>query len=200
MDQWSEEFTQIQTDGSTTDTQLIKYVAQIDGWGQVSTPIGTYNCLRLVAARSVYNPSTFQWIGIDNDFTWLADSIGVVFQVEGYHFDNLVGDHVGIVRYYDPTNVGIEKNQNMLADMDVTLHPNPLINSTTIGFTIGRQAHVDLSVYDAAGKLIRILVEGHLQPGDYETKWKPENVQPGVYSCVLQMDEAVISRRMVLLK
>ena len=202
MNSWWQEFTQIHVESGVADTQLIKYVAQVDGWGQVSTPIGTYDCLRLVAARSVYNPLTFQWEAIDNDFTWLADSIGVVFQVEGYHFDNLVGDHVGIVRYYDPTvSTGFEFTQAALTETEITALPNPFSIQTSIRFTLSEQANVSLVILNSSGKLIEKLMNGNLQSGEYEKNWNPGNdLAAGAYSCVLTVDGALMSKRIVLAK
>jgi hypothetical protein len=84
--------------------------------------------------------------------------------------------------------------------------PNPFSAETRMTFVIPDEAgdsHVRLSVYDAAGRLIRTLVDRRQGAGIHRISWdgrthlgKPAT--SGVYSCRLRVADRTISHRMVL--
>jgi hypothetical protein len=49
--------------------------------------------------------------------------------------------------------------------------PNPFNPRTTIRFDLPATGQVRLSVYDVAGRLVRVLVEGERAAGAYEAVW-----------------------------
>ena len=56
-------------------------------------------------------------------------------------------------------------------------HPNPFNRTTTIRYSIKRQGHVKLAVYNAAGQLVRTLVDKVQSPvaGGYSVVWDATN-------------------------
>ena len=202
FDNWNTEYTEIFNDGAIADTQLHKNVSQVDGWGQISTPFGTYDCLRIVAARTQKNPLTTQWEALDNTFTWLADSIGIVFQVEGYHFDQTAGANVGIVRYYDPTPDTTATTGLMVFGSNIVLeiNPNPVQNSTTITFNSQVNRHVEISIFDHSGRLVEQLMNKFESPGKHELIWNTENHESGIYYAVVRNGDKVESHKLVVQK
>jgi hypothetical protein len=85
-------------------------------------------------------------------------------------------------------------------------HPNPFNPRTTIPFTLSRSGPVDVSVYDAAGRLVSRLIEGERRPqGLNEVTWdgtgrSGEALASGVYFCRLEVGRQVETRRMTLLR
>jgi flagellar hook assembly protein FlgD len=65
--------------------------------------------------------------------------------------------------------------------------PNPFRPSTEIRFRLPRPAHVQLAIYDAAGRLVRTLIDAVLQTGgEHSVQWEGTDasgrrVPPGVY-------------------
>lgn len=49
--------------------------------------------------------------------------------------------------------------------------PNPFNPATTIPFALPRDARVRLAIYDAAGRLVRVLVEGERPAGSHTARW-----------------------------
>ncbi|MEW6509876.1 MAG: LamG-like jellyroll fold domain-containing protein [Bacteroidota bacterium] len=81
--------------------------------------------------------------------------------------------------------------------------PNPFNPSTTISFEIpasngGEQ--ISLSVFDLLGRKIGTLVEGRLSPGVYSIRWQPHNAASGVYFCVFQSSQMLLTRTMLLMR
>jgi hypothetical protein len=50
-------------------------------------------------------------------------------------------------------------------------HPNPVRSSTALRFTLERAGRVRLGVYDAAGRLVRRVIDADLAAGPHETRW-----------------------------
>jgi endonuclease I len=83
--------------------------------------------------------------------------------------------------------------------------PNPAARSATIRFALPAAADVRLSVYDAAGRLVRVLAEGPFAPGEHEVSWDGRDaagrpVASGVYFLRLTGPGVAASRKLTLLK
>ena len=84
-------------------------------------------------------------------------------------------------------------------------YPNPFNPNTTIAFRLKTDGFVNLSIYDAAGRLVAVLVDESRPAGPYATVWngKGENGTPatsGVYFYRLSSGKKVISKKMILLR
>ena len=84
--------------------------------------------------------------------------------------------------------------------------PNPFGASTAIRYVLqsGTTSNVKLTVHDAAGRIVRTLVDGELAGGVHTTRWDGRDASGaraagGVYFYRLQTNERAESGRMVLL-
>ncbi|MBC8450963.1 S8 family serine peptidase, partial [bacterium] len=86
------------------------------------------------------------------------------------------------------------------------ISPNPFNPRTMGAFQLRQPAPVDIVVYDAAGRIVRMLLRAsELAPGDHEIAWDGtdaagKSVASGVYFCRLLAGEETDVRRVVLLK
>jgi M6 family metalloprotease-like protein len=84
-------------------------------------------------------------------------------------------------------------------------YPNPFNPTTTISFSLPGAAHVDLSIYDVEGRLVRTLIEENL-PGGARTvawegrDWKGNRVGSGMYFYRLKAGKRELVRKMVFLE
>ena len=84
--------------------------------------------------------------------------------------------------------------------------PNPFLGSTTLSFSLPVAATVRLSVYDAAGRLVRRLLEhAPFDAGLHESVWDGRDqagrpVMPGLYAYRLEADGRTATRKMLLLR
>ncbi len=87
-------------------------------------------------------------------------------------------------------------------------HPNPFNPMTTIRFSVGSgrgEVPVRLTVYDARGRAVRVLVDERRSAGPYETVWDGRNsagrqVGSGLYLYKLDVGGQVMVNKMILLK
>jgi len=107
-------------------------------------------------------------------------------------------------RYWD-TPTGIVEAAVPRTHMEQN-YPNPFNPTTTITFTLGARGHVELIVYDVAGRRIRTLVSGVRSAGStYPAEWDGRDdggrpVASGVYFYRLTTRGFVEVRKLVLLK
>jgi len=76
--------------------------------------------------------------------------------------------------------------------------PNPFNNTTTITYTIPKQVHVTLTVYDLQGRIIRIIDEGQRKAGKYMLNIDSRNMNKGIYMYRLQAGEFSATKKMIL--
>jgi len=84
-------------------------------------------------------------------------------------------------------------------------HPNPFNPSTSIKYSVAREGHVDLGIYDLSGRLIRTLVSETRGSGDYTVTWDGKNasgggVPSGMYFYKFSSGGESTSRKMTLVK
>ncbi|NOY06735.1 MAG: T9SS type A sorting domain-containing protein [Chlorobi bacterium] len=76
-------------------------------------------------------------------------------------------------------------------------YPNPFAHSTMLKFHIPRTDEVRLEVFDALGRLVRVLVNGTRPHGTYTVRFDPGSIPPGVYIARLKTSRGIFLRRMI---
>ncbi len=89
--------------------------------------------------------------------------------------------------------------------ISLTSYPNPFNPSTALSFVIPYGQHVDLSIYDSSGRLIRALLDQALEPGPHVAYWDGKDdrgvgVASGVYFARLEVGAAVARHKLVLVR
>ena len=87
-------------------------------------------------------------------------------------------------------------------------HPNPFVagrGATAIGFTLRDQVQAKLRVFDASGRLVRVLVDEPMAAGTHATWWDGRNdggeeVGSGIYYYRLDAGEFSEARPLVRVK
>jgi hypothetical protein len=83
--------------------------------------------------------------------------------------------------------------------------PNPFNPETILPFALAREARVRLSVYDTAGRRLRLLVDRVLPAGDHEAVWDGRGESgraagSGIYFARIEAAGLVETRKLVLLR
>ena len=62
-----------------------------------------------------------------------------------------------------------------------TIYPNPVLNSTTISFSLSQSEIVSLKIYDMTGRLVTTLTDATFEEGNNEIVWNANDVNAGIY-------------------
>jgi hypothetical protein len=79
-------------------------------------------------------------------------------------------------------------------------YPNPFSRTTAISYTLPAAGQVSVQVYDAAGRLVRQLVDEHQGPGRQEVRFDADDLASGVYIYRVRYEQEVKTLRMTLVR
>jgi hypothetical protein len=116
-----------------------------------------------------------------------------------YEFDAVTDVTVGVPGAGDPRaplyvrTIRLDQNS-----------PNPFGPETSIGYRLEAAAPVRLSIFDAAGREVRTLIQATQAPGGYSIRWDGRDdlggeLSAGAYFYRLRAGDAEEVRKMVLL-
>ena len=79
--------------------------------------------------------------------------------------------------------------------------PNPFNPSTTIEYSLPRNTHALLRVYNVTGRKVATLAEGMISAGDHFAVWDARGMPSGVYFYTLSVEGGYSeTKKMLLLK
>ena len=79
-------------------------------------------------------------------------------------------------------------------------YPNPFNPTTSINYGLEKDSHVEIMIYDAAGRLVEELVNGHQDGGSYSITWNASNQSSGMYFVKMVAGDIAQTQKLVLLK
>ncbi len=103
-------------------------------------------------------------------------------------------------------DTGVDDTSVGGAELALSIHPNPARLGTTVRYALRSPATVRLVVYDVAGRLVSVLVDGEVQgAGEHERSWNRldgagRRVAAGVYFCRLEVDGEAVTAKAVVAK
>jgi hypothetical protein len=104
----------------------------------------------------------------------------------------------------DGVLTGIDNNRKeIVRPKDIQLsqnYPNPLNTSTTISYKVTKPSRIKLELFTVDGSLLLHIFEKHHQPGEYQRRWNPENLDGGIYFYRLSNRDHEITKKMILLR
>jgi hypothetical protein len=147
------------------------------------------------AEGTEYEAGTLEFSVRDDSAVPLEDGISMLF--------GEVLDSEGIVRTIG--DVEYEATPPVRVNFLARNYPNPCNPATTIEYSISRDSHVNLSVYNVRGQLVRTLLDGFQRSNRYSIAWdgtdnQGRSVASGVYFCRINTEDFRQSRKMVLVR
>ena len=106
-------------------------------------------------------------------------------------------------RVEDTADTPVEEVAFMYTPRDYELfqnYPNPFNPVTTIEFALPRDTEVTLTVYNMIGQEVKVLVDSKLHAGRYVAAWDGSGMASGIYIYRLRTGDAIVSKRMVLMR
>ena len=114
--------------------------------------------------------------------------------------DFLISGYDGLVEiFYGGEFSGVKAPACPVRESELAFRvgPNPAQGRTVLSFTLPRAARVSLGIYSLSGRLVRNLMSGASEAGDYLRTWTPTG-PGGIYVCRLTVDGRQFSRKLVV--
>jgi hypothetical protein len=202
------------TSGTIYDGGNVKISTNNGSTWTVITPVGGYTgtCTGTtpgVGGQQVYSGSSGGWfeatfnlpVNAGQQFLlrWHFGSDGSIVYA-GWYVDDVTGSG------FSTSMSSVEEVLSPINQVITTLYapkPNPVKNGLAhISFSIDEPSKVALKIYDASGRVVKIMVNSHIERGIYNLTWdgKDDNdraVAEGIYFYTLETPKQNFTKKMV---
>lgn len=142
--------------------------------------------------------------------TLVRGGVGIPMPAPGYYFDYCPGEQVAVVACPGPDFVVVVRwDTTGSPDLRTIplggaglldpVRPNPVSGESRLGFSLAREAVVEMLLVDVLGRELAQLARGSFGPGHHEVKWSRAGLPAGTYFAVLRMEGAPVDTRKVVL-
>ena len=181
-------------------TRSQKRVNNVDAWGSISTPAGTFDVLRVVSNidRVDSFKSTIFTFGTPSnpvEYKWLAAGKKIpVLQING---NNVAGVFTKTnATFWGASSVA---TTNVNANLNsFTNYPNPVIENATISFTLKKATTVDVEVLSVTGEKVAHF-HYKKQAGDFTETLPLQTLKAGNYFISCKSETEMVSSKMIKL-
>jgi arabinogalactan endo-1,4-beta-galactosidase len=94
----------------------------------------------------------------------------------------------------------VKQEKNILIN-ELNIYPNPLNPTTTIEFTLAKDSHVLLKLFDVLGQEVAILINQDLKAGEpHSSVFNASRLTSGIYFCCLETEKSFLVKKLMVLK
>ncbi|MGL6266326.1 MAG: T9SS type A sorting domain-containing protein, partial [Chitinophagaceae bacterium] len=104
-------------------------------------------------------------------------------------------DFDGRFTYSNIITISLNSNNGYILDQN---YPNPFNNSTMIGYSLPKATHVQISMYDLQGRVIKVLEDGMRQAGKHTLQVNTYKLSHGVYYYKMKAGDFTETKKMVV--
>lgn len=167
-----------------------------------------YDIFHACSYNNGYSWDDEERVSLDNDYDSKHPSIAAITNNQDSDYRNLYvvweeaysvgGLYAEVLADYEQYEYKVEKepgkggellpddNAHEFQSLGFIISPNPMRSKTSIEYILPKQSSIEISVYDASGRLIRTLFKGNQNPGKQLLEWdgkneKGEGFNPGIY-------------------
>lgn len=179
-----------------------KRVNNVDGWGVLTTPFGTFDVLRMTSEvteyDSIYIDSLEMGVPVNRQYTeykWLAKGQKIpVLQI--------ASDVSGlIVTYTDSVRVDYDAvHEKFIRKGSLQIYPNPTSTEVFIEFELIKPGDLEIALLGMSGTHFYSRVETHLKKGINQSSISLKNtfIPNGAYLLVIRADKQLLTRKLVI--
>lgn len=184
-----------------------KRVNNVDGWGTLQTPFGSFQTLRV---RSVVDETDTISLDTTNQtgftlprptviqYKWLANGMKTpVLEIDAQLINNT--EIISNVVYQDSLRDSVFQinsvpEQWIASQVDV--FPNPSSSTTYVRYELKQAAAVSFGLYDISGRLVEQLDAGKKAGGFQLQSIDVSGLEPGLYLLRIRAGETVVTKRL----
>lgn len=203
MNIFSLSFSSASTGCAGTSTGIYRTTNGGATWAPVQATTGTVNCVRIKNNFGFAVTSNGRIYKTTNDGASWSEMSSPVLGVDLEHISLLSSTHayaVGasgtILRYNTATGIG--DLTNLPGPFFLQNTPNPCGTYTTITYNLPTAAEVSLRLFDARGRLLRVLARGPEETGTHRVELDASGLAAGTYFYRLDGVEPAATRKLVV--
>ncbi len=115
------------------------------------------------------------------------------------HCDSIyAGRSGGITLNIHNQLAGIDESKSVSTVLEN--YPNPFSGSTTVNYSISKNAIVELTIVDLMGNKVAVIEKDTKSAGSYTAKWNAENVTDGMYLIRLKVNDQLTTKKIIITK
>ncbi len=141
---------------------------------------------------SVLPKNGSSWVAIDSGLPAYVNVLATT--ADGFVFG---GTLAGVYRL-QPSLASVQNGKSARLFELASNSPNPFTQSTTISFMLPEPSFITLTLYDATGREVAVLLNGFMDAGEHEVPFQRGNTPSGVYFYRLESGGQSATRAMVI--
>lgn len=185
--------------------QRKKRVNEVEGWGTVKTPYGTFPALKVKSTLYITDTIYYSTLSFglsfplpkQYEYKWLAAGKRVpVLEIDA------TGSANTRVAYRDSIRPGVPKVgiNELTENSNFLVYPNPANESVTVSFILDEACSVRLDLVDVYGRSIQILINDKKQAGphSYLFNVKEADIAKGIYFTRLTVNGVSLVNKLIV--
>ena len=188
--------------------QTIHRENNVDGWGTLVTPYGTFMALRVVSyiqrvdTISLDSVTGFSIVRpLEVEYKWLANGMKVpVLEVDAQIlFSTEIVTNVIYRDVYNPSlpQVGVEENPQLISAANI--YPNPATGNCYVTFKLEGPAPVEIVLTDISGREVKRFGKEMALPGSNSRLLDLSGIATGSYMINIISGDFKVSQKLVLM-
>jgi len=102
-----------------------------------------------------------------------------------------------IAEYFDLITTGENEITSGNSDFNFIIYPSPFSEYTNLSYSIPEEGFVNIEIYNINGRHISTLISEFQQEGKHKVIFNGTELPAGVYFCRLQVEEDVLTKKIV---
>jgi hypothetical protein len=187
--------------------QTIHRENNVDGWGTIATPYGTFMALRMVSVIQRIDTISLDSVSgftiqrpLEIEYKWLVNGIKVpVLEIDAQILFNAeVVTNVIYRDIYDNTvpQVGVEDHQQLITSSAV--YPNPATDDCYVTFVMEGVAPVEIILTDLSGREVKRFGKEMSLPGNNSRLLNLSAIDAGSYLINIVSGDSHLTRQVIL--
>ena len=156
--------------------------------------VGNINATPINEEESLYFITIFGQDGYEVSFKYYDALSEIYYTTENvieFRSNQLLGSIL------DPYPIVISHTEEQIIIDAFSVYPNPFEEEFEIEFVLENQEHINLDLYDLAGRKIKTLYEGDLESGIHKIKLDATSISKGSYFIELKMQDSSIRQTII---
>lgn len=176
-----------------------KRVNEVDAWGNITTPYGSYPSIRVRSLLTTYDSIYVDSLQIGqalsrqiNEYKWLTNNKGIpLMQID-------VEGPLVTARYIDSVRIILGTAPVEIAKQDARIYPNPASGLANATIQLSNDAEVKIAVLDISGRVCALPVNGRFAAGAHSYAIPLQGFSPGVYVVQIHIGDTVLNRKLLV--